>query len=115
MNKNKKHPVSRPPVNVLVSRGEWNSADDCLFIRAAQKWGSGSQIDMAIEEMAELIVDIQHSKRDMKMDKVPISKLAEEIADVTIMMRQLALLTDPDGVESSINRKMERLSRMVDG
>ncbi len=115
MNETKKHPASRLPVNVLVSRGEWNTTDDLLFLRAAQKWGSGSQIDMAIEEMAELIVDIQHSKRDMKMGKVPISKLVEEIADVTIMMRQLALLTDPDGVESAINRKMERLSRMVDG
>ena len=81
-----------------------------IYKKAIQTWGSESQTDMAIEEVGELLSAIGKFKRD-RVDK---SELIDEIADVTIMMRQMALLHGFDEVEARIEFKLERLKNRLE-
>lgn len=54
-------------------------------------WGADSQIDMAIEECAELTVALKHYKRN----RIEPHDVFEEIADVIFMMEELALMFRP--------------------
>ncbi len=74
-------------------------------------YGTDSQIDMAIEEMSELI------KALLKLRRYGTSEswmeyqedVYEEMADVKIMLRQLEMIYDCEwGVEQWIDRKVER-------
>jgi len=78
-----------------------------LYARARTVWGSRLQIDMAIEECAELIVALQHAKRSRPAD------IEDEIADVMIMCEQLSLIFDTTTVSSSRQRKLARLEERV--
>lgn len=85
--------------------------DEVLF-GAVVKWGDESQIGMAIEECAELIVAAR--KLSMVGGRVvsptALEAFVDEIADVTIMMRQMALLVGVARVEDRIAFKVARLS-----
>ena len=59
-----------------------------LYKRAINKWGEPSQLLMVIEEMAELTHEIT---RDLRMDGTNCS-IAEELADVEIMLEQLRIM-----------------------
>lgn len=72
---------------------------------AVAKWGESSQIDMAIEECAELIVALQHHRRG----RITFEACAEEIADVWIMVRQLEIIMEDDSVAEAKLAKIERL------
>jgi len=61
-----------------------------LYERALKKWGIEAQVSMAIEEMAELTVELCHSLRQNKF--VAPTKVLEELADVQIMVEQLTLI-----------------------
>jgi NTP pyrophosphatase (non-canonical NTP hydrolase) len=67
-------------------------AEEKIFQEAILKWGAEGQIEMIIEEMAELTVAIQHWKRG----RVDTEKIADELSDVGIMVDQLSLMLDPD-------------------
>lgn len=73
-------------------------AEEKLFQEAILKWGTEGQIEMIIEEMAELTVAIQHWKRG----RVDTEKIADELSDVGIMVDQLSLMLDPD---SDVSRR----------
>jgi hypothetical protein len=57
-----------------------------LYGLAITEWGKSSQVDVAIEELAELIKELVKLKRYPNSN---ISHLIEEIADVKIMIAQL--------------------------
>lgn len=61
-----------------------------LCRRAVQKWGAANQLDMAVEEAAEFIVEVQHYKRERDNR----AKLVEEIADLEIMLEQVRVILD---------------------
>lgn len=61
-----------------------------LYCRTIEKWGEGSQIDMIVEECAELIQAINKHKR--KPNENNLIMLAGEIADVEIMLEQAKLI-----------------------
>ena len=65
------------------------------FIKA---WGVDSQIDLAIEECAELIVALKHFKRE----RVECDDVFTEIADVVFMMEELALIFGPSTSKADI-------------
>jgi NTP pyrophosphatase (non-canonical NTP hydrolase) len=58
-----------------------------LFERALTKYGMESQLGQLQEECAELIVEVSHFKRNRA--RVGIENLAEEMADVRIMLNQI--------------------------
>ncbi len=56
-----------------------------VYQDALETWGENAQLDVAIEEMSELIKEIIKYKRGIG-DK---QHMSEEIADVTIMLEQI--------------------------
>lgn len=78
--------------------------------KAITKYGCTAQITMAVEEMAELLNAIAKEHRG----RVTPYDIITEIADVTIMMWQMALIYGEQDVEMEIKRKIERLKERLE-
>lgn len=76
---------------------------------ALMLFGYDAQIELAIEEMGELLVAINHHKRG----RVDVSAVQEEIADVKIAMDQLAMIYGEEGVSEFEKKKLERLKNRI--
>lgn len=87
-----------------------NEKDKCkLYRQALEKWGT-AQIIIAFEEMAELQKELSKYLRG----KENITEIAEEIADVTIMLEQMKLLFNiEDIVKDYKNQKLRRLEERL--
>jgi NTP pyrophosphatase (non-canonical NTP hydrolase) len=82
-----------------------------LYAKALLKWGLDAQLDMAQEECAELIMAINKLRRSKYRRK---SFVAEEIADVRIMINQIVLgLEIQKQVDKFNDLKMARLERRL--
>ena len=103
----------------MIELEQLTAAKNCItyeerkttYEEALSKWGIEAQILMAVEEMSELIKEIcklYRGKNDM-------DAMADEIADVTIMLEQLRLIYDLDNlVCEHMDAKILRLqSRLV--
>ena len=91
-----------------------------VIIKAVETYGGDSQVDMAVEEMSELIKALMKSRRDDVDIQESLHNIIEEIADVEIMLEQLKLIFNCFGLverekEFKINRLAERLERLKDG
>ena len=74
--------------------------------------GRDYQSDMAIEECAELISAVIHHRRHRVTD----DKVAEEVADVMIMMEQMRIMVGAERVDRWRDVKLMRLrARFLDG
>ncbi len=83
-----------------------------VYQAAMRKWGVDLQTMMAVEEMSELTKEICKIKRG-KMD---LDALADEIADVTIMLEQLREIYGlNDAVCDHMDAKILRLQSRVGG
>lgn len=87
-----------------------------ILFAAIKKWGKQSQMEMAIEECAELIKAIQKLKR--AGDENPrefefIRAVCDEIADVEIIMQQLKLIFPVQLIEEIKIAKIERLEKRI--
>lgn len=82
---------------------------DILCRQAINKWGVESQLDMAVEECAELIKAIQkHRRGGTEID------IIEEVVDVGLMLKQLKLIfPHPLAWNNFENSKIERLKRLL--
>jgi len=82
------------------------------FKNAIKVFGKHPQLDMVMEESAELIQSVNKFKR--KSDSESLLNLAAECADVLIMIEQVSIMYD---LESEINRfveiKAERLKNTI--
>jgi len=76
-----------------------------LYTEAIVKWGAPAQWRMVQEEAAELIAAINRLCRG----RASIDDVAEEVADMAIMVGQAALLVDPDRFEAHVCAKLARL------
>lgn len=82
-----------------------------LYQKALEKWGSELQILLCIEELSELTKELACFKRS-KFDKLAV---AEEIADVIIMIEQIInALNLESPVDFYIKNKIERLEERLD-
>lgn len=79
--------------------------------KAVETYGIVSQEEMAREEMDELGVALSHFKRG----RATAEDVITEIADVTIMMYQLATIFGIEKVTAEIDRKLERLEGRLAG
>lgn len=79
-------------------------------ILAVHHYGAEHQKKKAIEEMGELITAMSREQDGRATPEEVIT----EIADVQIMVRQLALIYGPDKVAKEIERKERRLIRRMD-
>lgn len=82
-----------------------------VILEAVKTFGKDSQCKMAIEEMSELTKEICKSFRGKK----DTDHIAEEIADVKIMLMQLEVMFDcTDDVIKWQDYKLRRLKQMIE-
>lgn len=82
-----------------------------LYEMAVKHYGMQSQIDVAIEEMSELIKALLKTRR---VGGGSVSSVAEEIADVEIMIEQLKIIFDCENeVAYYRNIKLGRLEERI--
>jgi len=91
-----------------------------IYKKAIDKFGKEAQLMVAMEECAELIQAISKLIREEEkgngFGKVA-QNLAEEIADVEIMIEQIPIITDLISrkmIDTVKKRKLERLEKLVD-
>ena len=77
---------------------------------ALKRWGSNLQIDMMIEESAELTKALLKFRRNG--GSIP-DYVLEEIADVSLMIEQMKILFGISAVEQFEIQKLERLEQML--
>lgn len=88
----------------------WND----IYREALDRYGERAQTDMMIEEMSELTKALLKYRRAVAADQLTRQHLLdvqEEMADVTIMLRQMALIYG-DCTQQEI-AKMERLAERL--
>lgn len=89
-------------------------SNDVLAI-AVETWGKDAQIDIAVEELSELIKALLKERRAVKTGcdahiEAARKNVAEEMADVYIMLSQLGLIFHNRGeVQKQIDYKANRL------
>lgn len=82
-----------------------------VFNRTVAFFGDESQKIMAIEEMSELIKELTKELRQ----RGDVEHIAEEIADVEIMLSQLKIIYDVhERVASMREYKLNRISKIMD-
>lgn len=86
-----------------------------IFKQAVDRWGRTAQIDMMIEECAELTKALCKLKRnhDPADTAALINDICEETADVQIMTMQMSLIFGSDEVSAWYSIKLERLRQML--
>lgn len=99
----------------------YNEQDrNVLYTKAISKWGKKAQILMVLEEMNELSFLLHKVLRNNKERYPDNWQIAEEIADVEIMLEQLKLIYDLESkkdfheeVEDFKQRKLARLEERL--
>lgn len=76
-----------------------------IYSTATEKWGYESQKEMIYEECGELITAVARFKRN----RATREDIITELADVSIMVEQLAQLFGYEDFEKEKDRKLERL------
>lgn len=77
-----------------------------VFLAALKTWGTDAQTVMVFEEMSELQKELCKHARG----KNNVEEIAEEIADVQIMLEQMIILHDcEEAVKEYRRSKIERL------
>lgn len=79
---------------------------------AIDRWGHVAQLDMAVEECAELIKAICKIRRSGYAEK-EVEDIIDEIADVRLMMTQLAYMFGEDRVSERMDYKINRLKERI--
>lgn len=81
-----------------------------LYIRAIRDWGQTAQVDMAFEECGELIAVLAKDKRG----RVSAKEIITELADVSIMVEQVAVMLGYQNFMEEKENKLERLRDRLD-
>ena len=108
--------ISRNYVANVMEAPTAGGTDEALLWRALHQYGEHAQVDVMVEEMAELTKALMKLRR-AQMDKMLcdgslVSTAEEEIADVQIMLDQMKLLFP--GWVHWMPRKLERLERRIE-
>lgn len=87
-----------------------------IYEQALRKWGINSQLDMTIEECAELIQAINKFRRSELEDKATREHLIEECVDVELMINQMReYFNDEANTRDDIKmQKIERLHKLLE-
>lgn len=84
--------------------------EDDIYLDAINVWGAQNRISKLFEEMAELTSAICHHMES----RDTVEHIAEEIADVRIMMEQIEFLYQVKGTAERIRQeKLDRLDRTI--
>ena len=83
---------------------------DELYAKAIDTWGQMPQINMVNEECGELITSLARYLRG----RDTVDDVITEIADVSIMMEQMAVLFGKEQFEKEKERKLQRLKERLE-
>lgn len=84
------------------------------FRKAVEYWGIEAQLDMVVEECAELIQAVQKIKRH-GINPETLSNVITEIADMRIMLEQMRVILDHDGMwDEAYGLKIKRLKQRLE-
>ena len=81
-----------------------------LYLKAIDTWGQMPQINMVNEECGELITSLARYLRG----RDTADDVITEIADVSIMMEQMAVLFGKEQFEKEKERKLQRLKERLE-
>lgn len=81
-----------------------------IYAKTISRWGEKAQYDQAIEECAELIATLQHFARG----KVDSAAVIHELADVFLMVGQLAYMFGEEQLHAAVEEKVAKLERLLD-
>lgn len=84
---------------------------ETLYEKAIQRFGKPSQIEMLIEELAELQLALQKFKRNPT--KETAEGVCDEMADVEIMLEQNRYIFNPETINKRKKFKLDRLDRTL--
>ena len=102
--------------------------DNSILKDAIAKYGELNQMDMVIEECAELIQAINKLKRSGGINNLGVRhpspnttieysqlfyELCSEVADVKIMLAQMELMLSKEAIDLSVERKINRLKNKI--
>lgn len=92
---------------------EFNINQINVMIDALEYYGNNPQVDIAIEEMSELIKELLKNRRGEENR----SMIADEMADVYIMLEQLKFIFGINEIELKVNAefKIQRLKNRIGG
>ena len=82
-----------------------------LYNTATEKWSFESQREMIYEECGELITAVARHKRG----RATIDDIMTELADVAIMVEQLAVYYGLEDFEKEKERKLIRMKEKLEG
>ena len=82
-----------------------------LYLKAIYFWGEQFQIDMMIEECAELTKSLLKRRRSNNLNAN--AHIEEEIADVEIMLEQMKLIFNADNIQLLKEEKIKRLKKLL--
>ena len=80
-----------------------------IYEQAVEKFGHKDQIDMMIEECAELIVELRHVCRG----RGSIAAVRGEIADVEIMCAQMRVIFGSTQINNIKVLKLKRFKKLI--
>lgn len=80
-----------------------------LYLECLEKYGTSGQWRQMQEECAELIAKINQVDRG----RIPVEALAEEVADVEILVGQARMFLGDELVDAEKARKLARLERRL--
>lgn len=81
-----------------------------IYAKTITRWGEKAQYDQAIEECAELIATLQHFARG----KVDSTAVVQELADVFLMVGQLAYMFGEERLSVAVDEKVAKLQALLD-
>ena len=92
---------------------EFNTNQINVMIDALEHYGNNPQVDIAIEGMSELIKELLKNRRGEENR----SMIADEMADVYIMLEQLKFIFGINETELKVNAefKIQRLKNRIGG
>ena len=87
-----------------------------ILEKCIDKWGAKFQVELAVEEIGELIEQLGSTLKSInqyKRDRIGLERLMEEFADVFLMMQQMRAIDQKlfdDISEYKVKRLKERLN-----
>ncbi len=82
---------------------------ESIYLAALRAWGADAQMNQCAEECGELIAALNRFRRGRSTE----AAVAEELADVSIMLEQMTLIFCQDSVEIAKAHKLERLRQLL--
>jgi len=87
--------------------------DETILQKAIDTWGMEAQIEMVKEECLELAIALQKLNRTRGDLEEKEKNIVDEIADVTIMIKQAHRIFSIDKINERIEYKMKRLEKRL--